>query len=165
MVESESLQMLEQPETQVVHHPLTGIDLHLRAIGGHELVEELQQDAGDDDRHEQRDRAVARGRADPAGDRPWKGLPAEDVVDDDLERPRLQRAQADFEQQQDRQHGNAAAIRPQKRKRPANQSRLHQLGLLAGSSRFGGTRLGARRGMMSGTIWSLLESATYSHPR
>ena len=47
--------MLEQAVAQVVDHPLPGVDLHLRAVGRDELVDELQHHAGDDEltrRHE-----------------------------------------------------------------------------------------------------------------
>ena len=68
VVQAERLQVLEQPVAQVVHHPLAGIDLHLRAVRGHELVDDLQHDAGDDDDDEQqRDQLLP--RASPASQR------------------------------------------------------------------------------------------------
>ena len=56
-------QVLEQPVAQVVDHPLAGIDLHLRAVGRHELVDDLQHHAGDDDDDQQRERGRRRERA------------------------------------------------------------------------------------------------------
>ena len=41
--------MLKQPGPQVVDHPLAGVDLHLRAVGRHQLVHHLQHHARDHD--------------------------------------------------------------------------------------------------------------------
>ncbi len=93
--------MLEEPVPQVVDHPLARVDLHLRAVGRHELIHDLQHDAGDDDDDEQRHPIVVRHRHDPRPDvrrdvEPehvdaiGQRLRAQDVVDHDRERPRLQ---------------------------------------------------------------------------
>ena len=54
MLKTERLEVLEEAAAQVVDHALAGIDLHLRGVGGHELVDDLQQHPGDHDQDEQR---------------------------------------------------------------------------------------------------------------
>ena len=68
MMEAERLQMLEEPVAQVVHHPLPGVDLHLRSVRGNDLIHDLEQHAGDDDRHQKNDLAVRSGPRRPGGD-------------------------------------------------------------------------------------------------
>ena len=60
VVQAERLEMLEQAAAQVVHHPLAGIDLHLRGVGGDELVHDLQDDAADDDDDQHHERCCRR---------------------------------------------------------------------------------------------------------
>ena len=59
MVQPERGQVREQLAAQVVDHPLAGIDLHLRAVGRHQLVDHLQHDAGDDDEDQQPETVIA----------------------------------------------------------------------------------------------------------
>ena len=53
--------------------------------------------------------AAAGDLIDPGARRLGKGIPAQHVVDDDLERPRLQSAERDLDEQQDRQQRPRAA--------------------------------------------------------
>ena len=63
-MEAERLQMVEQLVPQVVDHALAGVDLHLRAVRGHELIDDLQRDARDDDGNQQLVRAAVRHAVD-----------------------------------------------------------------------------------------------------
>jgi hypothetical protein len=128
-------EVLEQAVPEVVHHPLTGIDLHLGPVRGDELVDDLQDHAGGDDADQQRQPIVGRQVRQPGGegrveaesenrDVIGKRLPRQHVVDDDRERPRLQRPENDLGQEQDRQHRHAGAIRPEELQRPAQQAPL-----------------------------------------
>ena len=164
-MQPERRQVLKQLAAQVVHHALTGIDLHLRAVGGDQLVHDLQHDAGDDDRGEQDETMVLGDQGDPWRQARRKRPSAQHVVDDDRERPRLQRAEPDFRQEQHRQQRDALAVRPQERQRPDEERFAHPPTFRGGSSGCFGTRFGAIRGMINGTTRSWLESATYRKPR
>ena len=118
--------MLKEVATKVVDHALARIDLHLGAVRRHELVHDLQNDAGDDDDHEQREEVVACERGDPRLQPLGERLAAEarrhqHVVDDDGHRPRLQGPEPDLRREQRRQQDDATAIRPQKRQRPRKE--------------------------------------------
>ncbi len=173
MMQPEPGQVLEQTRAQVVDHALPGVDLHLRAVRRHELVDDLQDHAGDHDRHQQRERVTAGHRRDVRRDPRRKRLVAEHVVDDDCQRPGLQRAEADFRRQQTREQHDPQPVRAQERQRPRQERLLpaggddrirHPPTLRDGATGRCGTRFGAICGMMSGTILSWLESATYSQP-
>ncbi len=97
MMEPERLQMLKQAVAEAVNHPLAGIDLHLRAVDGHGLARQLKHDAGDHERHEQRERIDHANGLKPSGKRLRNGLPDEDVVDDGLQQPGLQRDERDLD--------------------------------------------------------------------
>jgi hypothetical protein len=171
MVQAEARQMVEQAAAEVVHHPLAGVDLDLRAVRRHELVRDLQQHAQDYE-HDQQDEAVAAvDRRQPPCERFGHGMALEDVIDHCCERPRLQRAESDLRQQQHHQQRDTLPVWTQERQGPDDQSLLRLHGrrahrrhqpptLRADALGRGGTRLGAILGMISGTIRSLLESAT-----
>ena len=65
-MQSKPGEMLEQTVPEVVHHPLAGIDLHLRPVRGDQLIDDLQDHAGDDDADEQRQPIVGRRVRQPA---------------------------------------------------------------------------------------------------
>ncbi len=72
MLQAERLEMFEQTAAQVVDHALAGIDLDLRGVCGHEMVDDLQQHAADDDQDEHarpgcRRRSLAATRATARG--------------------------------------------------------------------------------------------------
>ena len=167
MVQPQRRQVFEQPRAKVVDHPLPGVDLHLRPVGRHELVDHLQHDAGDHDRDEERELVVRRERRDPRRDaRERLGeRPRAEEVDHHRERPGLERAEADLRHEQERQQRDALPVGPQVRQRPHDQAVVlavrHPPTLrVAGVGRGGGTSSGAIRGMIRGTILSSLESAT-----
>jgi hypothetical protein len=78
----------------------------------------------------------------------------------DRQRPRLQRAEADLQEQKRREDEDALPVGTQERQRPEEQVILHPPTFLGGSTGRGGTRFGAILGMISGTTRSWLESAT-----
>ena len=176
VVQAQGGQMLEQAPPQVVDHPLPGIDLHLRAVGRHELIRRLQHHAGDDDGDEQHEAVAALQHRQPLRQRRGKRVVLQDVVDDDFKRPRLQRAEPDLGQQQHREQRHPRPVRAQKRQRPQQQRllehrslggggrcrRRHPPTFRSGDSVRGDSRLGAGafRGITTGTIASLSESAT-----
>ena len=123
MVQAERLNLLEEPAPQLVHHALPGIDLQLRCVGGHELIDRLEHHASDDDEHQQRDQVASRHRRQPRPERFRNRLPlaAQDVIDHDLERPWLQRAEPDFQQQQHREQRHLPAMGAQECERPAKE--------------------------------------------
>ena len=143
VVEPERLEMLEQFGPQVVDHPLSGIHLYLGAVGRHELIHDLEQHAGGDDDDEHRDHPPAGDRIHPAANRFRKRMRGvvQDVVDDDFERPGLQRTEPDFSQQQYRQERQPSPVRPQIRKDPRTQSPTR---FGAGGGGAAGGRTGAR---------------------
>ena len=59
VTEAERLEVLEEPVADRVDHPLSGIDLQLRAVGRHHLLGDLHQDAEHDHGHEQREPVAA----------------------------------------------------------------------------------------------------------
>ncbi len=123
VVQAERLQVLEQSVTQVVHHALTRVHLHLRAVRRHELVRGLQQHARDDEHDQQNEPAAAGHRHQPMPERLWERVlrVIEHVVDRDRQRPWLQRAKADLQQKEERQQRDLAAVRTQKAERPEQQ--------------------------------------------
>ena len=131
MMKAERRQVLEQAGSQGVDHPLTGVDLHLRAVRRHQLFHHLQDHARDHDDDEkgqlvvvgQRGFGLRQVRVDggPRGDPALKRLAAEHVIDDHGERPRCQRAQSDLGQQQDREQRHLPPVRTKKRQRPGKQ--------------------------------------------
>ena len=90
--------MREQPAAQVVDHPLAGVDLHLRAVGRHELVRRPAARTPAMTTTTSSANAVAAVNRPAASRRTAAGkrLPLEHVVDDDRQRPRLQRAERDL---------------------------------------------------------------------
>jgi hypothetical protein len=64
VIQAERLEMVEELVAQVVDHPLAGVHLHLRAVRGHQLIHDLQHDAGDDDGNQQRRLAAVRHAGD-----------------------------------------------------------------------------------------------------
>ncbi len=165
MLEAEAGQVLEQTAAQVVHHALTGIDLYLRAVRRHELIDDLQHHARDDDADEEHERMAEDSGRYPSLDDRWERPAAEHVIDHDRQRPRLKRAESDFRRQQNCEERHTHAVRPEKRQRP-RQKRLracrgdegiaHPVTRLAGAAggRGGGTRFGAIFGMKNDTILS-----------
>ena len=121
MAEAERLEVLEEPVADRVDHPLAGIDLQLRAVGRHHLLGDLHQDAGHHDGHEQHEPVAAVHRRQPSGKRLGNRQALQHVVDHDLQRPRLQGAEAHLDQQQRDDDRDAAAIRTQERQRPLEQ--------------------------------------------
>jgi len=73
---------------------------------------ELQQQSGDHDDDDKRDtNAIISGnRRQPLPQRFGKGMLIQYIVDDDLERPRLECAEADFKQQKHPEQRHASAV-------------------------------------------------------
>ena len=174
MMQAERGEVLEEPAAQVVHHPLARIDLHLRPVRRHELIDDLQEYARHDDRDEEREPMRRRERRQPRHDarqRSRQGVAGQEV-EDDGEGPRLKPAERDLRGEQHRQQRDLGAMWLQERERPAEKARLtgrvglgHPPIFLAGAIGRCGTRFGAIFGMISGTTRSVLESATYRSPR
>ncbi len=162
-METERLEMGEQPIAELVHHLLAGADLHLGRNRGHELIHHFERGARDDKQNEEGDRAGADQRHRPVPERFRQRIAVQYVVDDDLERPGLQRAEGNLHQQQhDHQH-HASAVWTEKAQRPGHQ-RWHRrrpslrdahpiafLGSTAGSGGFARTRFGAIFGRFRAT--------------
>ena len=68
VMQPERLQMLKEAVAQAVDHPLTGIDLHLRAVDGHGLARQLKHDAGEHECHEQHERVDHANGLQPSGE-------------------------------------------------------------------------------------------------
>ena len=165
VVQAERRQVLEQPPAQVVHHPLAGIDLHLRGVGRDELIDDLQHHARDttmrsggrgDRRCEWRaaSRRTARESVSAAG-RSRSRWPAATVA----ARPGRSRPGAGPTETPHE------PVRLQERQRPGEQADIRPA--FASGSGVRSVGPGAIRpfGIGSGTIRLSLESATYSHPR
>ena len=123
VMQAERLEVLEEPRAQVVHHPLTRADLHLHGPGGDELVHHLQQDTSRDDDDERAEQAAAGQRLHPRRQRLGEGVlgAVQDVVDDELEGPGLQRAEHDLHDEQDREDGGTPPVGTQERQHPRQQ--------------------------------------------
>ena len=144
----------------------------MRAKRGNELIEDLEKGTSDHEQDEERDGAASSNGQRPMseGFRQW--ISVQHVVDDDLQRPRLQRAEHDLEEEQDNQDDDASAVGPKKRQGPGQQRARRAgpaaafghpvtfLGSTAGKDGFARTRFGAIFGMFNATTRSLLESAT-----
>ena len=128
VMKAERLQVLEQAAPQVVDHPLTGIHLHLRAVHRNELVGDLQQHTGDHHDDEQRPRPAAGRHREPVRDRLREGTSLQHVVDDDFERPGLERTEGDLEQQQAGQQRHPRAVGAKERQRPRDERLLDRGG-------------------------------------
>ncbi len=90
--------MLEQLEAQVVHHPLARIHLHLGVEHRRELIGDLQRRAREHDDHEQRKVVMTAQTTGPALNERPERMFEQHVIQDDRERPGLQRAEPDLEQ-------------------------------------------------------------------
>ena len=115
------LQMRQQSCTQCVDEPLPGVDLHLHVDHRERLREDLQQQSSAHHQHEERRTAVTSQRGanavEGAGQRP----PLEDIVHDQLQRPRREHAERDVRRGDCGEDRDAAAIRPHTRPRPGSQ--------------------------------------------
>ena len=171
MAEAKSLEVLEQPVADRVDHSLPGVDLQLRAVGRDDMLGDLHQDAGHHHRDEQHEPVAAVHRQQPGGKRLGHRQSLEHVVDHDLQRPRLQRAQTHLDQEQRNDDADAAAIRMQERQHPLAQRApprfagaplvAHGSFLSAGVNGRATIRgRGETLGMSIATIWLLVESAT-----
>ncbi len=69
MLQAQRLEMFEETAAQVVDHALAGIDLDLRGVCGHEMVDDLQQHPADDDQDEHHDQVFAGDRLQPPAPR------------------------------------------------------------------------------------------------
>ena len=170
VVQAERLQVLKQPVAQVVDHPLAGVDLHLRAVAP------TRPDSPAAAARRRRTSVTSSASGSPpriACSHPANGcgtrLPDEHVVDDDLQQPRLQRAERDLERAAGRPRASCVPRygRRNDSVQRSERGRVARLAhpptrLAAAAAPDGGAcaRFGAMRGMISGTILSWLESAT-----
>ena len=107
------LQMRQQPRAQCVDEPLPGVDLHLHVDHRERLRQDLQQQSPAHDQHEERRAAVAGQRDANAIEGTGQRPPLEDVVHDELQRPRRENAERDVRHGNRGEDRDAAAIRPQ----------------------------------------------------
>ena len=117
----ECLQVLQQPGAQVVDDALAHLDLQLRVHHADRFGGNLHQQAREHDDDEQHGRSGAANRCHERRNRFRKRIVAENVVHDELERPRCQRRQCDLRDREASDRSDPHAIGPEKRQCPGSQ--------------------------------------------